>query len=216
MSRRHGCAVLLLCLLADAAGAATIAGQVEMKGAGEDGSRAVPSLAVVWLDSIPAKTETDLALGPKSGMFGWFGKRKPPPTPRLSQVNSQFSPRVVHVPAGRAVEIANSDRIWHGVFSVSRPGAFEVGKRAPGKVDTVTFDRPGVVQVRCDLHPNETAYIVVTPNHASVQPGENGEWRLPKLPNGNYVLRAWAPGRPELRRDVEISKKSQVSLTLRW
>lgn len=213
MSRRHGCAVLLLCLLAGAAKAAAISGQVEMRGPGEDGSRALPSLAVVWLDSIPAKTETELARGAKSG---WFGKRKPPPTPRLSQVNSQFAPRVVHVPAGRSLVIANADRVWHGVFSVSPLGAFELGKRGPGAVDTVKFKQPGVVQVRCDVHPEETAYIVVTPNHASVQPGENGEWRLPKVPNGRYVLRAWAPGRPELRRDVELSKKSQVSLKLRW
>jgi hypothetical protein len=171
---------------------------------------------VVWLDSIPAKTERDLARGPKRGLLGWFGKRTPPPTARLAQLKGRFQPRVVHVVAGRIVEITNSDSVYHGVFSVSRARAFELGKRGPGSVDSVRFEKSGVVAVRCDVHPDESAFIVVTPNHATVSPDEQGEWRLPKLPAGRYVLRAWAPGRTELRRDVEISGKSDVTLSLRW
>ena len=213
MSRLHGCTLLLMCVLADAAYAATLTGQVAMRAPAEDGSRAVPSQAVVWLDSIPAKTESDLARGPKRG---WFGKRTAPVAPELKHANSQFLPRVVHVPAGRVVVISNADRVWHGVFSVSPVRRFELGKRAPGQVDSVKFDKPGVVQLRCELHPEESAFVVVTPNHAAAQPTENGDWTLPKLPKGRYVLRAWAPGRPELRRDVEISNQSQVTLSLRW
>ena len=216
MCRLHGCTLLFLCALAKSACAATLTGQVAMRAPAEDGSRAVPSQAVVWLDSIPAKTESDLARGPKRGPFGWFGKRTAPEAPRLKQVRGRFEPRVVHVPAGRVVVISNTDSLWHGVFSVSRVRPFELGKRAPGGVDSVKFDKPGVVQLRCELHPEESAFIVVTPNHAAAQPAENGDWTLPKLPKGRYVLRAWAPGRPELRREVDISNQSQVTLTLRW
>jgi len=57
---------------------------------------------------------------------------------------------------------------------------------------------------------------VVTANHASVKAGTEGEWRLPELPAGRYTVRAWAPGREELRREVELAKKSSVKLSLRW
>ena len=81
MSRLQGCTLLWMCVLANSACAATLTGQVAMRSPAEDGSRAVPSQAVVWLDSIPAKLESDLARGPKGGLFGWFGRRTPPADP---------------------------------------------------------------------------------------------------------------------------------------
>ena len=213
MSRRPGCAVLMTLMLAGPSFAGSIAGQVIMPGPVLGEKRAHPEQAVIWLDVIPDKLERDLVRGPKRG---WFGRRQPPPTPVLSQANGQFEPRVVTVVAGRDLVLRNADRVWHGVFSVSKPGAFDLGKRAPGKADTLRFEAPGVVALRCELHPNESAFVVVTANHASVKAGTEGEWRLPELPAGRYTVRAWAPGREELRREVELGKKSSVKLSLRW
>lgn len=213
MSRRRGCAVLLSLMLAGPSFAGSIAGQVSMAGPVEGETRALPGQSVIWLEAIPEKTERNLARGPKRGLFG---PRYPRPTPRLVQRAGQFEPRVVTVVSGRMLAIHNADSVWHGVFSVSKPGAFDLGKRAPGRVDSVRFDAPGVVTLRCDLHPDESAFVVVTPNHASVQAGSDGQWQLPELPKGRYLLRAWAPGRSELRRDVEVKRKGVVKLALRW
>jgi hypothetical protein len=200
-------------MLAGPSYAGSISGQVIMPTPVVGEKHTHPEQAVVWLEVIPEKLERELARGPKRGLFG---KRHPPPTPELIQTNGHFEPRVVSVVAGRDVVLRNADRVWHGVFSVSKPGAFDLGKRAPGRVDTLQFDAPGVVALRCELHPSESAFVVVTPNHASVAANVNGEWRLPELPEGRYALRAWAPGREELRREVEIGKKSTVKLSLRW
>jgi len=213
MSRRPGCAVLMMLMLAGPSFAGSISGQVIMPTPVVGEKHAHPEQAVVWLEVIPEKLERELARGPKRGLFG---KLHPPPTPELIQTNGHFEPRVVTVVAGRDVVLRNADRVWHGVFSVSQPGAFDLGKRAPGRVDTLRFDAPGVVALRCELHPSESAYVVVTPNHASVAAKLDGEWRLPELPEGRYALRAWAPGREELRREVEIGKKATVKLSLRW
>ncbi len=213
MSRRHGCAVLMSLLLAEHACAGTIAGQVLLRGPAVGETRVRPGQAVIWIESIPEKAERDLARGPKRGLFG---RRHPRPSPKLAQREGVFQPRVITVVAGRRVAIRNEDKVWHGVFSVSPTGAFDLGKRAPGRVDSLRFDQRGVIAVRCDLHPEESAFIVVTPNHASVQSDTNGDWRLPDLPKGRYVLRAWAPGRSELRRDVDVPKKGAVSVSLRW
>ena len=213
MSRRPGCAVLMSLMLAVPSFAGSITGQVIMPAPLVGEKHPHPEQAVVWLEVIPEKLERDLARGPKRGLFG---RRQPRPTSELVETNGQFEPRVVTVVAGRDVVLRNADRVWHGVFSVSKPGAFDLGKRAPGRVDTLRFDAPGVVALRCELHPSESAFVVVTPNHASVRAASEGEWRLPDLPAGRYALRAWAPGREELRRDVELGKKSDVKLSLRW
>ena len=213
MSRRPGCAILLSLLLAGPSFAGSITGQVVLPTPVAGEKKAHPEQAMVWLEVIPEKLERDLARGPKRG---FFGRRQPRPAPEIVLANGKFDPRVVTVVAGRDLVLRNADRVWHGVFSVSKPGAFDLGKRAPGRADTLRFEAAGVVALRCELHPNESAFVVVTPNHASVQADINGEWRLPELPEGRYALRAWAPGREELRRDVELGKKSKVKLSLRW
>lgn len=213
MSRHAGCVVLMSWLLAGPVFAGSIEGQVVMASLVEGESKARPGQAVIWVEAIPEKTERDLARGPKHGLFG---KRHPRATPVIAQKDGRFDPRVVTVVAGRTLIIRNDDKVWHGVFSVSKPGAFDLGKRKPGQVDSVRFEAAGIVALRCDLHPDESAFVVVTPNHASVQASAEGQWRLPDLPGGKYVVHAWAPGRTELRRDVELGKKSAVKLSLRW
>ena len=167
----------------------------------------------MWLEQVPPSTERDLALGRRS----WFlGRRRPPPRPRLVATRLHYEPRVVVVAAGDSLEIRNEDRVWHGTFSVSPERTFELGKRAPGSSDTLRFEQTGEIQVRCDIHPDMSATVVVTPNHAFVRPNAAGEWLLPKLPEGAYVVRAWAPGLPELRQEVSVPRIGDTVLQLHW
>jgi hypothetical protein len=97
----------------------------------------------------------------------------------------------------------NADRQWHGVFSVTPGLGFELGKRAPGRVDTLRFAHPGTVNVRCDIHPESPRRLLIVPNHAFVRVDSLGRWALPDLPAGTYALRAWRPGARTLRQDVD-------------
>lgn len=175
--------------------------------------RADPTEAFVWVESIPERTERDLARGPRRG---WFRRRVPPPAPVLTQVGLRFSPSVLAVVAGRSLQVHNQDSVWHGVFSVTPTHAFDLGKRPPGRVDTLRFAMPGIVLLRCDIHPDMSATILVTPNHAWTRPDSAGRWRLPNLPRGRYVVRAWAPGRDEIRREVAVPRWGTAQVALRW
>uniref|UniRef100_A0A832I2M9 Blue (type 1) copper domain-containing protein n=1 Tax=Eiseniibacteriota bacterium TaxID=2212470 RepID=A0A832I2M9_UNCEI len=163
--------------------------------------------AVVYIVEIPDKVERRLASRGRRG-------RSRPPMPVMVQVREAFSPRVVVVPAGDSVGFLNRDRIWHNAFSVSAARRFDTGKLPPGAGDTVTFQRPGLVTVHCDVHPEETGYVLVVPNRAWTRPDSLGEFRLPKLPAGRYQLRAWHPHLGELRRTADVPKRGHGAIEL--
>lgn len=163
--------------------------------------------AVVYIMEIPDKVERRLA--PRGGRW-----RTRPPVPVVVQVREAFSPRVIAIPAGDSVGFLNRDRVWHNAFSVSAARRFDTGKLAPGRGDTVTFRRPGVVTVHCDVHPDETGYVVVVPNRAWTRPDSLGAFRLPKLPAGRYQVRAWHPRLGHLRKTVDVPRRGHAAIEL--
>lgn len=57
------------------------------------------------------------------------------------------------VQVGDAVTFTNSDEGFHNVFSISRAKSFDLGMFANGHTKSVTFERPGDVEVECSIHP---------------------------------------------------------------
>lgn len=165
---------------------------------------------VVWVETIPAKLEAKLA-SPKRG---WFGLRKKaePPLPSVAQREDRFAPKVLAVPAGSNVELANRDRLYHSTFSVSGAKRFDLGKTAPGRRDTLSFARVGVVNLHCEIHPRAVGYVVVTPNRAYATPDSLGRFSMPRLPKGRYVLHAWHPRLGELTLPFDVPKRGAVAL----
>ena len=202
--------VLPLALAADLACAAAIHGDVTLP----KGRSARVRDAVVWLEQVPDKVERRLV----SGGRRWIWRRTRPPRSAATvvEVGLHFDPRVLAVAAGDAVVFRNADTVWHGAFSMTKGSGFELGKRAPGSVDTVRFEKPGVIALRCDIHPAMSAYVVVTPNHAFVHPEADGYWRLPDVPAGTYVVHAWYPDLSEMERQVRMPARGDTLVQLRW
>ena len=168
---------------------------------------------VVWISALPDAVEKKLVQG--GFRWPWQAKRVLP-VPRLSESQRQFAPRVSVVVVHSALALRNQDDVWHGAFSVSPGGAFDLGKRAPGAVDTLRFERTGQFTVRCDIHPEMTGYVVVLPNHAYARVDSAGTWRLPELPKGRYELRAWHPERGETRVSVQVPAHGDSLVRLHW
>jgi len=207
MSRRIGWAVVALGLMASCAPVTTTG---MLRGTLVVPNAARPQDAVVWLEKAP--DPAPVTRGTRN--VGAAVVR--PPLPSLVTRNQRFAPRLIVLAAGDTLTFRNEDRVWHGPFSVSPGRRFELGKQAPGHVDSLAFPNPGQVQVRCDIHPEMSATVLVLPNHAFARPNAAGEWQLPKLPRGDYVIRAWAPGLREIRQDVSFSARADTVLHLRW
>jgi plastocyanin len=211
---------LVLCLsLAPPAGAAVLRGTLSVPAAppaahamnaypGHAGAMASHRMAprgavndaVLWIERIPAAAESALALAPL-------------PRPKLAQKDQCFMPRVVSVAVGGVVDFPNQDPIYHNVFSVSTTRRFDLGKYPRGQSRSVTFPKPGVVNVYCDIHSDMAAFVLVAPNHAYAQPSPDGAWALPDLPPGRYTLHAWHPDFGTVDREVDLAADRTLALS---
>ncbi len=154
--------------------------------------------AVIWIEQVPPGADPAAA----------------GPVPRLAQKDQSFVPRVLPVAIGTAVDFPNMDAIYHNVFSLSPARRFDLGKYPRGQSRRVVFDKPGLVNVYCEIHSDMEGFIVVLPNHVFTQPDDSGSFRLPALPAGHYVLHMWHPDRPEVRRDVTVPANGTVTVEL--
>src|SRR5262245_42461942 len=166
--------------------------------------------AVIYVEKIPDQVENKLA---HPGFLFFHSK---PRLPRVVQMDRRFNPRVLSIAAGTSVAFHNMDQVWHNTFSVSATRTFELGKHPPGWADTVRFDRPGIVNLHCDIHASMVGFIVVTPNHAFARPDTTGEFKLPSLPAGAYTVHVVHPRHGELQREVEMPKRGDLTLDLRY
>jgi plastocyanin len=122
----------------------------------------------------------------------------------MLQRDKEFSPHVLAVTVGSAVEFPNRDPIFHNAFSTFDGQVFDVGLYPPGNSRTVKFNRPGIVRVFCNIHPNMSAIIVVldTPWFAVSQ--RSGVLKIEGVPRGDYQLRVFHErATPETLRSLE-------------
>ena len=138
----------------------------------------------------------------------------PDGTPELAQRGQSFVPRVVVVPAGGSVSVPNLDPIYHNVFSVSPVRRFDLGKYPRGQTRRVTFAKPGVVSVFCDIHADMAAFVLVTPTPAWTRATADGRFELPDLPPGRYRVSWWHPDLAGGGGDVEVPAQGAVTLDL--
>jgi plastocyanin len=109
----------------------------------------------------------------------------------LRQRDERFSPHVLPIVRGTTVEFPNDDALFHNVFSLSRAKEFDLGRYPRGVTRSITFERPGIVQVFCHIHSDMNAVVLVLDNGYFTVPDSSGRYSIPDLPPGEYTLVAW-------------------------
>lgn len=166
----------LLAALALPLAAASVTGRVELLDS-RDASVRKKNYAgvVVWLDPV------DRAVAPRA-------LSRPA---RMDQKDKTFTPHVLAIPIGAAVEFPNFDPIFHNAFSNYNGQVFDVGLYPPGSSRTVRFNRPGVVRVFCNIHAAMSAVIVVLSTPYFSTTAASGAFDLASVPPGEYTLRVF-------------------------
>lgn len=134
------------------------------------------------------------------------------PPPMIAQTNEAFVPRVLPIQAGTEVAFPNRDTYYHNVFSVMAGDRFDLGRYAQGETGKKVFEKPGVVVVRCEIHPGMKAYVLVLTTTCFTVADTTGRFTFPKLRAGQYTLKAWHPTRGEQERIVAISDSGNVDV----
>lgn len=123
-----------------------------------------------------------------------------------------FVPHVLVVRAGATVEFKNSDGMPCRIYSISPGGTFLL-RRQDGGPMRVTFDRAGVIEIRCADHARIYAYLVVKENPYFALTEKRGRYRIAGVPSGRYTLAAWYEGAVLKTQTVEVGlKKLRVDL----
>ena len=101
---------------------------------------------------------------PPSAVFWLKPLQETPPAPflpehhyTLLQKNRMFKPHVLIIPVGSVVQFPNADPFFHNVFSLFEGKRFDLGLYESGTTRFVSFDKPGISFVFCNIHAEMTA-----------------------------------------------------------
>jgi plastocyanin len=186
-------------MCAQAGGQETLSARVKVV---EAGKREVSHAenVVVWLSPISAQAAT---------------KPFPSHPLRLTQHNKRFEPHLLVVPVGAMVQFPNRDPFFHNVFSLFEGKRFDLGLYEAGSTRNVSFDRPGVSYIFCNIHAEMSAVVIALDTPYFGISNRKGEIVMPQVPAGRYTMRVWyETALPEtlnaMTRQVSVSENSST------
>jgi plastocyanin len=133
----------------------------------------------------------------------------------MDQRRDTFVPRVLAIPTGTTVDFPNSDPRLHNVFSTSAAKKFDLGMYDQGESKSVTFDVPGVVPVRCNVHPKMEGFVIVHANPYVAVTDARGSYTITGVPSGSYQVRVWHESLAEKRVPVVVREGQVQALDVR-
>jgi plastocyanin len=181
----------MIALFSVAASAGTISGKVS----GVNGE------SVVYVEAIAGKT------------FPAPGEK-----PLIDQKGLTFTPHIVAIQQGATVEFLNSDKVAHNVFWISVSGNKKLGHNLgtwpQGEKRAFKFDNPGSIPLLCNVHPEMSGYIVVSPTPYFAVSDKSGTYKIENVPDGSYNVTAWHEGAKNSSKPVTVAGEGKADFTL--
>jgi len=148
------------------------------------------------------------------------GKTFPAPKdhPLIDQKGLMFSPHIVVVLQGTTVDFLNSDNVAHNVFwtavGTDKKAGHNLGTWPKGEKRSFTFDKPGVVPLLCNVHPEMAGYLVVSPTPHFAETDDSGNYKIKDVPDGSYSVAVWHEGAKTQSKPVTVSGGGKADFTL--
>lgn len=145
---------------------------------------------------------------------GIFTKRNVPREARIEHYGKRFVPRITAAPIGTTIHFPNLDGIDHNAFSLSDAKPFDLGLYRGGEARSVSFERPGIIQLFCNIHSSMAAYIVIVDSKALAKTDLQGEVVISDIPTGNQTLAIWHELAGEKRQTIVVPRQPEMVLTV--
>jgi plastocyanin len=148
------------------------------------------------------------------------GKSFPAPEQHalIDQQGLAFHPQLTVVQEGTTVDFQNSDSVQHNVFWPSVGGnkreAHNLGTWPRGEKKSFKFTQPGAVPLLCNVHPEMSGYIFVSPTPYFAQTDAGGSYKINNVPDGKYSVTAWHQGSKPQTTAVTVSGSGNADFTL--
>jgi len=148
------------------------------------------------------------------------GKTFPAPTqqPVIDQKGLMFQPHITVVQQGTTVEFLNSDKVAHNVFwpkvGDNKKLTHNLGTWPQGEKRPFKFDAPGAVPLLCNVHPEMSGYVVVSPTPYFAKTDASGAYKIDNVPDGSYTVTAWHEGAKNSSKPVTVAGDTKADFTL--
>jgi plastocyanin len=154
--------------------------------------------AVVWLENPPASAAA------------------PAPVAKveMDQNGCVFIPRVVVVPAGGTVDFLNSDRLLHNIHATPKLNVSFNRTQPKDRTIPVTFAKPEIVRINCDLHSWMVGWVVVAAHRYYAITGADGQFSFDNLPAGNYELHIWHERLGTMQASATVGEQQPARVTV--
>lgn len=198
--RTFACTALLMICIQLSAQQVTLSGRVKLVSSEKQAESSRAAGVVVWLT--PLDSHSPLRPFPAGSLM-------------LVQHNKSFEPHLLIVPVGAVVQFPNHDPFFHNVFSLFEGKRFDLGLYEAGSSRNVSFDRPGVSYIFCNIHSEMSAVVIALDTPFYSVSTSKGEIVIPDVPVGRYSMHLWyETALPEtlktLTREINVTESSST------
>lgn len=136
----------------------------------------------------------------------------------VDQRGCAYAPPVIGALAGTWIDFKNSDPLIHNVHGVDQSGTvfnFSMPLQGVG-VQKRLPQTPGVIELRCDLHPWMRAVVWVFSQRHFALTDSRGFYRLEAVPSGKHQLMFWHERLPPRRVSVQVTPQQRLIQDMQW
>lgn len=131
----------------------------------------------------------------------------------IDQKNMAFIPHVLPILQGTTVDFLNSDMVQHNVYSLDAVADnFNLGTWLKGETRPFTFNKLGVASIRCNVHVDMLAYVLVLQNPFFARVDNKGNFSITNAPEGKYIIKLWNERFKAEDKQVEVKAGATVTI----
>lgn len=89
-----------------------------------------------------------------------------------------------------------------------------MGTWPEGQKRSFKFTEPGVLTLLCNVHPEMSAFVIVSPSPHFAETDAAGDYTLSNVPDGAYTITAWHEGKKIQSKKITVTGDSTIDFTL--
>lgn len=133
----------------------------------------------------------------------------------LDNFKCHIVPSVLGINVGQPINIRNSDPIFHSLqFMDNDRFLFNVALPKGGAIVRKKLDHPGIIQVKCAVHPFMRGSIYVSDTPLYTFTDHDGKYRLTGLKPGRYFLKVRHKALKSVEKEIEIGPGKMINFSV--
>jgi plastocyanin len=131
----------------------------------------------------------------------------------MDQKNMAFIPHVLPLVKGTTVDFLNSDMVQHNIYSPDAVADnMNLGTWLKDETRPFTFNKSGIVTLRCNVHVDMLAYVLVLQNPYFARVNNDGSFSILNVPEGKCRVKLWHERLKAADREVEVKAGAPIAI----